>query len=144
MRWILQEAAQTAKQRPLLATTYAQLARRRGKQIATVAIARRLLARCFHILNQLEVATTGEGQIAGCARNQPHAPATRPPVLTAQPGPGPNRHADPRSGPEWVRASQLRDRVRAFSPPDPASVRGHRHYEKPPRSQSRAWLPLTS
>jgi transposase len=69
VRWILQEAAQTAKRSPMFATTYGQLARRRGKQIATVAIARRLLARSFHILNQLEAATTGEGQTAGCARN---------------------------------------------------------------------------
>jgi transposase len=67
VRWILQEAAQTAKKRPPFAGTYAQLARRRGNSIATVAIARRLLARCFHILTQLE-ATTGEGQ-TGCARN---------------------------------------------------------------------------
>jgi len=67
VRWILQEAAQTAKKRPPFADTYAQLARRRGRSIATVAIARRLLARCFHILNQLEAAPTGEGQ-TGCAR----------------------------------------------------------------------------
>ena len=67
MRWILQEAAQSAKKSPLFATAYGQLAHRRGKNIATVAIARRLLARCFHILNQLEAAPTGEGQ-TGCAR----------------------------------------------------------------------------
>ena len=55
---------------PPVRPAYAQLARRRGKQIATVAIARRLLARSFHILNQLEATTTtGEGQTAGCARN---------------------------------------------------------------------------
>ena len=69
VRGILQEAAQTAKRHPMFASAYAQLARRRGKNIATVAIARRLLARCFHILNQLEAATTGEGQTTGCARN---------------------------------------------------------------------------
>jgi hypothetical protein len=69
VRWILQEAAQTAKRSPMFATTYAQLARWRGTQIATVAIARRLLARSFPILNQLEAATTGEGRTAGCARN---------------------------------------------------------------------------
>jgi transposase len=51
VRGILQEAAQTAKRHPMFANAYAQLARRRGKNIATVAIARRLLARCFHILN---------------------------------------------------------------------------------------------
>ena len=64
MRWILQEAAHTAKPSPQFADTYSQLARRRGKQIATVAIARRLLARCFHILKEVQTAdaTTGEGQ----------------------------------------------------------------------------------
>jgi transposase len=67
VRWILQEAAQTANKRPPVAATYAQLARRRGNHIATVAIARRLGARSFHILNQRE-ATTGEGQ-TGCAPN---------------------------------------------------------------------------
>jgi hypothetical protein len=48
VRWILQEAAHTAKRSPQFADTYSQLARRRGKQIATVAIARRLLARSSH------------------------------------------------------------------------------------------------
>jgi transposase len=65
VRWILQEAAHTAKRSPQFAGTYGQLARRRGKQIATVAIARRLLARCFHILKEVPTAataTTGEGQ----------------------------------------------------------------------------------
>ncbi len=56
VRWILQEAAQTAKRSPLFADTYGQLTRRRGRNIATVAIARRLLARSFHILTQLEAA----------------------------------------------------------------------------------------
>jgi transposase len=70
VRWILQEAAQTAKQRPPFAGAYAQLARRRGNSIATTAIARRLLARCFHILKEIQTAatTTGEGQ-TGRARN---------------------------------------------------------------------------
>ena len=68
VRWILQEAAQTAKKSPMFAGAYAQLARRRGTQIATVAIARRLLARCFHILKEVQTTTTGEGQ-TGRARN---------------------------------------------------------------------------
>jgi transposase len=54
VRWILQQAAQQAKTQPPFARTYAQIAHRRGRQIATVAIARRLLARCFHILTELE------------------------------------------------------------------------------------------
>jgi transposase len=68
VRWILQEAAQTAKRSPLFADTYGQLARRRGTNIATVAIARRLLARSFHILAQLEAAPTPEKVITGRAR----------------------------------------------------------------------------
>jgi hypothetical protein len=53
----LQEAAQTAKRHPMFAGAYAQLAHRRGNHIAAVAIARRLLARSFHILTQLEAQT---------------------------------------------------------------------------------------
>jgi transposase len=71
VRGILQEAAQTAKRHPMFAPAYGELARRRGKNIATVAIARRLLARCFHILKQLEVptessekATTGRARVS--------------------------------------------------------------------------------
>jgi transposase len=45
---------------PMFAGAYAQLARRRGNNIATTAIARRLLARSFHILTQLETAPTPE------------------------------------------------------------------------------------
>jgi transposase len=69
VRWVLEEAAQRAKTRPPFAGFYAECAARRGTQIATVAVARKLLARSFHILK--EVATTtpaGEGPPAGCAR----------------------------------------------------------------------------
>jgi transposase len=68
LRGILQEAAQTAKRHPMFAGAYAQLARRRGKNIATVAIARRLLARCFHILTELEAQKASEKATTGRAR----------------------------------------------------------------------------
>jgi transposase len=68
VRGILQEAAQTAKRHPMFASTYAELARRRGTHIATTAIARRLLARCFHLLTQLEQASISEKARTGCAR----------------------------------------------------------------------------
>jgi transposase len=68
VRGILQEAAQTAKRHPMFAGAYGQLARRRGNNIATVAIARRLLARTFHILTQLEVASAPEKANTGRAR----------------------------------------------------------------------------
>jgi transposase len=67
VRFVLQEAAQRAKTRPPFACFYAKTAARRGKHIATVAVARKLLARSFHLLTELQ-ATTGEGQPAGCAR----------------------------------------------------------------------------
>jgi transposase len=70
VRGILQEAAQTAKRHPMFASAYGQLAYRRGKNITTVAIARRLLARSFHILTQLEAhqnppekASTGRARV---------------------------------------------------------------------------------
>ncbi len=56
-----------AKTQPPFARTYAQIAHRRGRQIATVAIARKLLARCFHILTELEEPTT-EKATTGRAR----------------------------------------------------------------------------
>jgi transposase len=67
VRFVLQEAAQRAKTRPPFAGFYAKTAARRGKHIATVAVARKLLARCFHVLTELET-TAGEGQATGCAR----------------------------------------------------------------------------
>jgi transposase len=68
VRGILQEAAQTAKRHPMFAGAYGELARRRGKNIATTAIARRLLARSFHILSQLEEASASEKASTGRAR----------------------------------------------------------------------------
>ena len=50
LRWILCEAAQTAKRHPDFAASYQAMARRRGKKIATTAIARKLLTRAYHLL----------------------------------------------------------------------------------------------
>jgi transposase len=50
VRWVLCEAAQTAKRHPDFAPGYEALARRRGKKIATTAIARKLLTRAYHLL----------------------------------------------------------------------------------------------
>ncbi|MFC5674975.1 IS110 family transposase, partial [Streptomyces incanus] len=54
LRWILCEAAQTAKRSPEFADAYQRLAHRRGKKIATTAIARRLLARAYHVLRAVQ------------------------------------------------------------------------------------------
>ncbi|MBV9095198.1 MAG: IS110 family transposase [Streptosporangiaceae bacterium] len=50
VRWVLCEAAQTAKRHPQFAASYQVIARRRGKKIATTAIARKLLTRAYHLL----------------------------------------------------------------------------------------------
>jgi len=50
LRWVLNQAAQTAKRSPEFAATYTAIAKRRGKKIATIAIARKLLTRAYHLL----------------------------------------------------------------------------------------------
>jgi DNA-binding transcriptional LysR family regulator len=47
------EAAQTAKRSPDFSVAYQRLAHRRGKKIATTAVARRLLARAYHVLREV-------------------------------------------------------------------------------------------
>jgi transposase len=66
VRSVLVEAAQTAKLRPPFASVYDSIRRRRGNQIATVAIARRLLAQSFHILQEVNhIATSEADRCAG-------------------------------------------------------------------------------
>ena len=50
-RWVLCQAAQTAKRDPDFAAGYQAIAKRRGKKIATTAIARKLLTRAYHLLD---------------------------------------------------------------------------------------------
>ena len=54
LRWVLNQAAQTAKRSPEFAASYATIAKRRGKKIATIAIARKLLTRAWHLLADME------------------------------------------------------------------------------------------
>jgi len=56
LRWVLNQAAQTAKRSPEFAAAYSGIARRRGKKIATIAIARKLLTRAWHLLSDLQAA----------------------------------------------------------------------------------------
>lgn len=53
---MLCEAAQTAKRSPQFAAGYQAIARRRGKKIATTAVARKLLPRAWHLLTDAELA----------------------------------------------------------------------------------------
>ena len=72
LRWILCEAAQTAKRSPQFAGTYQSIRRRRGKKIATTAIARKLLTRAYHLLTDTETETTGKA----CTPNRRAGPTT--------------------------------------------------------------------
>jgi transposase len=56
LRWAMNQAAQTAKRSPEFAASYAAIAGRRGKKIATIAIARKLLTRAWHLLNDMQAA----------------------------------------------------------------------------------------
>jgi transposase len=66
LRWALCEAAQTAKRSPQFAATFQRIAKRRGKKIATTAVARKLLTRAWHLLTEADQA----------AAPQPAAPRT--------------------------------------------------------------------
>jgi transposase len=59
LRWVLCEAAQTAKRSPEFAASYQTIAEKRGTKIATVAVARKLLTRAWHLLHDLEPADAG-------------------------------------------------------------------------------------
>lgn len=68
LRWIMIEAAQTAKRNPEFAETYRAMSRRRGKKIATIAVARKLLTRAWHLLHEADRAAD---VTAGAMRRPP-------------------------------------------------------------------------
>jgi transposase len=60
LRWVMNQAAQTARRSPVFAASYAAIAKRRGKKIATIAIARKLLTRACHLLAGMQATSTNE------------------------------------------------------------------------------------
>jgi hypothetical protein len=52
----MNQAAQTAKRSPQFAASYTAIAQRRGKKIATIAVARKLLTRTWHLLAEMQAA----------------------------------------------------------------------------------------
>jgi transposase len=56
VRVVLTEASYQARRFPPFATPFEQIAKRRGKPIATTALCRKMLARSFHVLADLEAA----------------------------------------------------------------------------------------
>ena len=67
VRWVMIEAAHIAKTKPPFAAPFATIARRRGRKIATVAIARKLLTKCYFVLKEVSDRQTDsrEGLRAG-------------------------------------------------------------------------------
>src|SRR6201989_3351939 len=68
LRWVMNQAAQTAKRPPEFAATYQAIAGRRGKKIATIAISRKLLTRAWHLLNDMQATSTNEPPRRPCRR----------------------------------------------------------------------------
>jgi len=58
LRWVMNQAAQTARRSPDFAATYASIAKRRGKKIATITISRKLLTRAWPLLAEMQPAGT--------------------------------------------------------------------------------------
>ena len=54
----MNQATQTAKRSPEFSATYAAIAKRRGKKIATIAISRKLLTRAWHLLADMQATDT--------------------------------------------------------------------------------------
>jgi transposase len=79
VRWVLDEAAHKAKSRPPFARFYAHCAARRGPKVATTAVARKLLARAFHVLQEVDAASQPSEKVTQPGALGFHAaPATRP------------------------------------------------------------------
>jgi hypothetical protein len=55
----MNQATQTAGRAPEFAASYAAISKRRGKKTATIAIARKLLTRGWHLLDQMQAAEAG-------------------------------------------------------------------------------------
>ena len=56
LRWAMNQAAQTARRSPEFSASYAVIAAKRGKKIAAIAIARKLLTRAWHLLYEIKAA----------------------------------------------------------------------------------------
>ena len=68
LRWALCEAAQTAKRSPQFAPAFQRIAKRRGKNVATTAIARKLATRAWHLLADAEHAAASQPAATGQRR----------------------------------------------------------------------------
>ena len=93
LRWVLNQAAQTAKRSPEFAATYAAIAKRRGKKIATIAIARKLLTRAWHLLARMQPADASTPPRRAVQTGRVAKPRARSPRGMSRP-PGRARSSD--------------------------------------------------
>jgi len=56
LRRAMNQAAQTARRSPQFAASYTAIASKRGKKIAAIAIARKLLTRAWHLPSEMQAA----------------------------------------------------------------------------------------
>ena len=82
LRWVLNQAAETAKRSPEFAAAYAAITKRRGKKIATIAIARKLLTRAYHLLADAHAVQAPSASTA-CLPTDPQG-VTKPRVRSPQ------------------------------------------------------------
>jgi transposase len=98
LRWVLNQAAQTAKRSPEFAATYQTIAKRRGTKIATIAISRKLLTRAWHLLAAAQAADPAAPGGSGAAAAHPQTGrVTKPrarPLMRHEPAAGRARSSD--------------------------------------------------
>jgi transposase len=95
LRQVLCEAAQTARRSPQFAAGYQATAKRRGKKIATTAVARKLLTRAWHLLTDAGTPrspATGHAPDGGTVTIPEGSPS--PGELVDHPEPAPPRPAN--------------------------------------------------
>ena len=102
LRWVLNQAAQTAKRSPEFSAAYAAIAKRRGKKIATIAIARKLLTRAYHLL---AAAQAGQAPDTTTANSFTGTTGEAPADGGGSPSPGHARSSGMRRPPGRARSS---------------------------------------
>ena len=78
VRWVLGQAAHTAKRHPEFAATYQVIAKRRGTKIATTAVARKLLTRAYHLLADTDTDAEATGNAMDNPTGVARIPRARP------------------------------------------------------------------
>ncbi len=97
LRWVLNQAAQTAKRSPEFAATDAAITQRRGKKIATIAISRKLLTRGYHLLASARGAKTHDTAAPAATTTPQTGRVTKPRARSLQrhePATGQTRSSD--------------------------------------------------